>query len=98
MVSTTVLFPVTTVVFPVPVSMEPWECFHLGDFEIGVGDFVCEDIANVPSFLDEACGTIIEVRLHSRSRINNCCVSGHDCRISCSGIDGTLGVFPFRRF
>ena len=36
-----------TVVFPVPVSMEPWECFRLGDFEIGVGDFVCEDIASL---------------------------------------------------
>ena len=47
MVSTTVVCPVTTVVFPVPVSMEPWECFRLGDFEIGVGDFVCEDIASL---------------------------------------------------
>ena len=40
------MFPVT-VVFPVPVSMEPWEFFRLGDFEIGVGDFVCEDIASL---------------------------------------------------
>ena len=46
-VSTTVVFPVMTVVFPVQVSMEPWECFHLGDFEIGVGDLVCEDIASL---------------------------------------------------
>ena len=46
LVSTAVVFPVT-VVFPVPVSMEPWECFRLGDFEFGVGDFVCEDIASL---------------------------------------------------
>ena len=46
-VSTTVVFPAMSVIFPVPVSMEPWECFRLGDFEIGVGDFVCEDIASL---------------------------------------------------